>query len=343
MINTPPTASEVAEVLGWIPSAPDYDTWVRTVSAVGNTLPDAEAEAVLLAWSPDQKPGETRRKLRSRMTRVRYGSLIEIARRHGFDPKARYRSRGTVRRHYATSRPSPIPMPPPAPKPRKSAITGHDAAVWAEGCDYLLNQPDQAAQIDTWRGYPRGTTTELAQSGLIASCLLRGQRAVAFPVIDHTGLQIGFHARHEPKQGERATWSYHPTGTPALPFVLGAGFAPSARRVVVTEGQWDAIALAASMGWLAHDTAFDEATVIFGTRGTSGTGPLLTEWMNEIPAGVEWLLFRDADKSGLNAFTKLTAELTSNGHTVTLRHPAAGKDVNEALSNCVVTWEEVMS
>ena len=39
----PPTASEVAAVLRWIPTAPDYDTWVRIVSAVGNTLPEAEA------------------------------------------------------------------------------------------------------------------------------------------------------------------------------------------------------------------------------------------------------------------------------------------------------------
>jgi hypothetical protein len=120
----PPTASEVAAVLRWIPTAPDYDTWVRIVSAVGNTLPEAEAEALLLAWSPDQKPGETLRKLRSRMTRVVYGSLIYQARQHGYAPKPCNRHKGPFRRHSAPKWPQTILMPPSAPKARKSALSG---------------------------------------------------------------------------------------------------------------------------------------------------------------------------------------------------------------------------
>jgi hypothetical protein len=341
MIGRTISSHGVSELLRWIPTAPDYNTWVRIISAVGNTLPEAEAETVLLAWSPDQKPGETLRKLRSRMTRVGYGSLIYQARQHGYAPQPSNRRKGTFRRHYAPPWPRGIAGPPRAPKARKSALNGRDLDVWNEGCAYLTATPTQATQIDSWRGYPPGTTTELAQCGLIASCLLRGQRALAFPVIDHTDLQIGFHARHEPKQGERATWSYCPNGNPALPFVLGAGFAASARRVVVTEGQWDAIALAASLGWLAHDTAFDEHTVILGTRGASGTRPLIEEWLEVVPRDAVWFLIRDADNAGHEGFLKLAMSLREHGRTVTLRRPSYGKDLNEMVRHRTVQWAEI--
>jgi hypothetical protein len=337
------SAHDVTEVLHWIPTSPDYDTWLRTISAVGNTLPETEAEAALLAWSPDKVPGETRRKLRHRLAKVRFGSLVEIARKHGFDPRAWHRERGSVRRQYAARKPRRIVTPLTTLKARKLPISGNELAVWEEGAVRLNTNPKLCAEIDQWRGYPSGTASELAASDFIAAPRLRGQRAIAFAVIDHKGRQIGFHARHEPPEGERAAWSYHPTGTPALPFVLGAGFARSARRVIVTEGQWDAIALAAALGWLAHDTAFDEHTVIFGTRGASGTGQLLAEWFDVIPPDAEWRLFRDADKAGYDAFVKLATELRRHGRTVTLHRPGTGKDVNDVLRDSAVTWEEIWS
>lgn len=341
MTTTQPTAADVADVLRWIPTAPDYETWARVISAVGNTLPDTEAETVLVAWSPDQTPGETRRKLRGRMTKIGFGSLVEIARQNGFDLKAWHRERGTVRRACATFTPRPIPTPPPATRTRANPISGEALTLWNEGAAHLRRTASLCDQIDLWRGYPAGTIAELAQSGFVAAPLLRGRRAVAFAVHDHEGRQIGFHARHKPAEGERAAWSYHPPGTPALPFVLGAGFAPTARRVIVAEGQWDVIALVAALGWLAHDAAFDEHTLALGTRGTSGTKALLDEWLDATPSEAQWLLFRDADKAGHTAFVRLAADLRRNGRAVTLRHPGRGKDLNDVLRGRAVTWGEV--
>jgi hypothetical protein len=76
------SAQDVSEVPHRIPTEPNYNTRLRIFSAVGNTLPQAEAEAVLLAWSPDKAPGENHRKLRHRLGKVRVGSLVETARSH---------------------------------------------------------------------------------------------------------------------------------------------------------------------------------------------------------------------------------------------------------------------
>jgi len=338
-----PTPDDVRELLRSVPTRPPYEAWIRVVSAVGSVLNDAEAEAVLCEWSPDERPGETRAKLRHRLQRVGFGTLVELARQHGFQRTTGRRTRGTNSRVSPPLRPLEVSTPPPASPARPNALSADLLRVWQEGVEYLTANPAESAKIDAWRGYPAGTIAELAESGFLSLPTIQGTRAIAFAVQDRSGRTLGFHARHKPRQGERPPWSYHPKGTPALPFVVGGGFAPFAKRIVVCEGQWDAIALAASLGWIAADTAFDEHTVIFGVRGAGATRALLDEWLAILPPTAEWHLLRDNDKDGLNGFAKLATILRSPGRVVTLRHPAEGKDVNDALRDQRVTWTEVFA
>lgn len=147
--------------------------------------------------------------------------------------------------------------------------------------------------------------------------------------------QIGFHVRHKPQPGERVVWSYSKQdaqATPALPFVIGAGFASFARTVIVCEGQWDAITLAAAAGWLAGDAAWPEHVVLFGARGAGGWRVLWDHWRPFLPRGVAFVLFPDADEAGARwtAPNGFRDTLTAAGHPVrVVRSQVEGaKDLN---------------
>ncbi len=187
--------------------------------------------------------------------------------------------------------PRPV-TPPPEPKPTPPA----DLAVYDEGVAHLQSNEAACAEIDQWRGYRPGTIAALAESGTVSAPRRRGQRCHAFAVVTADGMEIGFHARHPAKNGERPSWSYHPRGISSLPFVLGS--ATAARRVIVTEGQWDAIALASAVGWLRHDSAWNVSTLLLGARGAGGVKPILDHYLPRVPPSAEWILFRDADAAG---------------------------------------------
>jgi putative DNA primase/helicase len=86
--HEPPSAAIVAEMLSFIPPPPDgpdgYNLWLHLVSAVAATLSPGEALEVLLAWSPDRKPGETEDKIRNRLTQVGTGTLVFHAKAGGW-------------------------------------------------------------------------------------------------------------------------------------------------------------------------------------------------------------------------------------------------------------------
>lgn len=87
----PSSLAEVRELLNHIPSRPHYPEWIRIIAAVGDALPEEQAVAALCEWSPEERAGEYREKLRSRLTRVKRGTLFFLARRYGWKP----RSQGT--------------------------------------------------------------------------------------------------------------------------------------------------------------------------------------------------------------------------------------------------------
>ncbi len=78
------TAADVREMLACIPARPDYDRWLRISSAVWSALGEDEGTAVLSEWSPEEQPGEYKQKFKHRLHRVTIGTLVHIAKEHGW-------------------------------------------------------------------------------------------------------------------------------------------------------------------------------------------------------------------------------------------------------------------
>lgn len=76
--------TQVEELLSFIPTRPNYTQWIRIISAVGEVLPDTEAIEVLSHWSPEERPGEYAAKLQHRLKYIRFGTLVFMARKHGW-------------------------------------------------------------------------------------------------------------------------------------------------------------------------------------------------------------------------------------------------------------------
>lgn len=244
------------------------------------------------------------------------------------------------------SRPVPI-APPPLPSGMPDDVRAH----WDEGRATLAGDSAMCRRVDEWRGWPDGVTALLADEGLIASPMIYGARTIAFPVhapaVDDLGglgvRMIGFHARHKPRPGEHARWSFHPKGTPALPFVIGAGFAPSARNVIVGEGQFDAIVGAVLFGLLNGDAGFDENVIVFGTRGAAGWRPILAHWLEHVASGAVWTLIRDNDAAG-DSFREFAAELARRGRKARVIRPGSDelKDLSDRFRFGPLTAEEIL-
>ena len=126
----PMTAAQVAEILRFIPPRPAYPEWIRVIGAVGSALSEAEAIDVLSSWSPEERPGEYRDKLHSRLTSVTIGTLIRRAKQNGFDASAFTRRRAGRNTAGPTTPPqvprslAPVPPPPPKKLPRYSKRLG---------------------------------------------------------------------------------------------------------------------------------------------------------------------------------------------------------------------------
>jgi hypothetical protein len=84
--NGKPDKEQVRAMLAAIPKRPDYADWIKIVAAVGDALSDADAIEVLNEWSPQENPGEYPDKLQQRLGEVHIGSLIHLAREHGWTP-----------------------------------------------------------------------------------------------------------------------------------------------------------------------------------------------------------------------------------------------------------------
>ena len=78
------TAQDVREMLAVIPSHPAYDEWLKIASAVWDALGESEGTAALCEWSPEEHAGEYAQKYGGRLERVTAGTLVHIAREHGW-------------------------------------------------------------------------------------------------------------------------------------------------------------------------------------------------------------------------------------------------------------------
>lgn len=87
--HSPSSAAEVARMLDYVPTRPDYPEWLRIASAVFSGLPPVEAISVLKAWSPEEKEGEYAEVLRTGLTQITMGTLVHLAREGGYEPAPR--------------------------------------------------------------------------------------------------------------------------------------------------------------------------------------------------------------------------------------------------------------
>jgi hypothetical protein len=92
----PPNEQEISAMLAVIPSRPEYQTWLKICSAVFSVLPLEQGCRVLNAWSPEERAGEYAGKHRGRCEKIGIGSLIRIAREHGYRGNAD-RWQGTIK------------------------------------------------------------------------------------------------------------------------------------------------------------------------------------------------------------------------------------------------------
>jgi len=207
-------------------------------------------------------------------------------------------------RRSSNRRKGPSKTAPPHMLPALKQMAAPTADQWREGADHARSDRGRRSlqAIDSWRGWIAGTAEVLVDDDLLSLPLLWGERGVAFAVqapIARGWIQAGFHYRRKPKPSKRPSWGYDPKGIPSLPFVLGSGYFPTARLVIVLEGQWDAIAFASTAGWMAADTSWPEDVAIVGIRGAPRWQRLLDYWQPFWPQSARFLIIPDNDEAGL--------------------------------------------
>jgi hypothetical protein len=74
---------KVRKLLSFLPRLA-YDEWIRVIAAVQSVLSDVDALAVLQEWSPEEKEGEYLEKLRSGLNQLGAGTLVHLAKAHGY-------------------------------------------------------------------------------------------------------------------------------------------------------------------------------------------------------------------------------------------------------------------
>lgn len=229
---------------------------------------------------------------------------------------------------------SPAAPPQSNPEPQFEAkpMPSDEARLWDDGCAYLGTDADFATEIDLWRGWPVGTTSQLVIQRLVSAPLLRDKYALAFPVQAprRGGWElIGFHARHNPTDNTNKAWSFHPKGIPALPYMLGAF--SSARLVVILEGQFDAVSFAAAAGWLTGPGTWPEEIAVIGIRGATSWRTFIKHWLPHWPTAPKFLLIPDADEAGQRWNGEFAEALREHAVSVQILSPRinAGKDFSD--------------
>jgi len=239
-----------------------------------------------------------------------------------------------------------LPLDPPSRKVAEAVHApvptwcGKIRERWKEGVEWLAGQEEIRERLASWRGWPAAWVEHLVESGLVGCPVVSGsQRGTAFlvarPVAQGTE-SVGYHVRL--KEGG---WRYEPKGVKAFPFVMGA---TDSKRVIITEGQWDAVTLAGSAGWLERHEAWPEEICVFGIRGASGTGAFLDAY-GEILSRTrpEVLVIRDNDLPGerwKTHFLPALAEIVGR-KSVRLFRMGDAKDLNETHQKNPLTPQEV--
>ncbi len=246
-----------------------------------------------------------------------HDAASELARRYGITTRAAGRARKspTRSRSYArdeVSRKSDVAEKLPA-------MPAQAMSAWNEGVDHLEGKPELVEMLASFRGWPVGFARYLVECASISMPLYHGARAIAFLVEAPEALNhplegklamrdVGYHCRLKPQEGSRAGWRFvpneseHGQRTSALPFIIGGSWFDSARLLIVTEGQWDALSFALAAGWLGEGCRWPENVCVIGIRGASGINSFLDAYSHFWPEGANCLLLPDTDGAGSKWF-----------------------------------------
>jgi hypothetical protein len=79
-----PAPAEAKEMLTYISPRPDYETWIKIISAIGNTFELNIALDILLSRFKDEKPNEHAIKLKNCLKNVTFATMVYYAKQNGY-------------------------------------------------------------------------------------------------------------------------------------------------------------------------------------------------------------------------------------------------------------------
>lgn len=267
-----------------------------------------------------------------------------------------------------SARSNPLPTPRAKAQPRPMKINVEDLltppnelrAMMREGREWLW-QPQPGARGETWneaaiadlaewRGWRAVDVKALVRDGFLFAPVIFGERArAAFPVsVPHPMPErmpgdrqrlVGLHARLHDRQDEMRGWRFWPSEhshgyrLPPLPLVLtGAAGIASARLLMITEGEWDALSFALAAGWLGDEKrGLPQGVAAIGLRGVSSWQDFFAAFAPYWPRGVDVLVLRDADQAGARWLVDFLPALRVRCGRVESVTLGGCKDANAAL------------
>lgn len=84
-----PTPELAKHLLSFLSSRPDYETWIKVISAIGNTFDFSTSLSLLLTHFKDEKPNEHALKLKNTLENFSFATLIYFAKENGYKPESR--------------------------------------------------------------------------------------------------------------------------------------------------------------------------------------------------------------------------------------------------------------
>lgn len=248
---------------------------------------------------------------------------------------------------------TPRQAAPAKPDEPSHPLSDSRLALWHTACDRLVDDLDAQSYLMQWRGYSREIIVNAAAARLMGlwnywdelreaflitaparcttNCEPGTENWEPIPVSVHVRLAPNSHGNNTNK----ATWHYDPASSPekpvkSWPFLWGNPV--GARWIFVTEGQWDALALADVLGWRSPE-ALPPGCAIVGLRGSTGSRRFLKDFPLDRRASV--ICVGDHDDAGASWHDPggLIAQLQERvKRTLCFRPQAPGcKDINDLV------------
>lgn len=228
-------------------------------------------------------------------------------------------------------------------QPQVTPIPTDVAVGYGEGCSFLAENPAWMKWLACWRCWDVAFVGMLGRIRWCSIPLASKGRFVAFPVFapSATGapIWIGYHGRYPPTV--RDSWFYRPcrqidgASVPPAPFVLGDIYSSS--RILICEGQWDALSIAHALGWWCAESLLPPSGIaIVAIRGVASWRHLIrlyaSRWsrrsavlllpQNDV-AGGKW-----CERSAGESFVEHLEAMSARVDVLSIR---GHKDWNDAL------------